>query len=320
MASLSALLLICSWLLVWTAVLLARFWYGQFASGYAGNDLSTKTGIALASVIFLSIVSALVLAAIWLVSVASGWRPGKRRPAMIREIYQRVDILAGFRGKDLIALHLVLAGCLGSYAIFFLQDSMWVTIGWSLLLPILAVAMPYKPESRHYPRMLLCYCILLMTAGMKARVLYGGSLLYFFSAFWLSMLVTLPAVLAIVLAKVSTTGEWQWQWRLLLALPIGCFVAFFYTGPMLAFFNVQLDRPQAGRVYPAVVTQKCAPFEAPLLRVVVMHEGGSAEHLIDFRMEVYENSVERDTVDVRLFKGYFDWPWFKDVQDEPLKP
>lgn len=319
-ASLATLLLIGSGLLVWTAGLLGRFWYGQFASGYTADDVSIKIGIVLASVIFLSVVSAMIMAAMWLASVALGWRPASPRLRLIRETYQGADVLIGLHDKDRIALHLLLVGCLGSFGMLFLQHSLWLTMGWSLLLPLLVIAMPYSPESRHYPKMLLYCCALLMVAGMKAKVLYGGSLLYFFSAFWLSLLITLPAVFMIIWAKVSTSGERDWHWRLLLALPVGCFIAFFYTGPMLAFFNVHLDPQQASRVYPAVVTQKCAPYEAPLLRVAVMHEDKKAEHLIDFRPEVFESSVDGDTVDVRIYTGYFGWPWFKEQQDEPLRP
>lgn len=315
----SAFLLIGSGLLVWTATLLARFWYAEFAAGYTDNDVPNKIGLAVASVIFLSIVSALLLAALWLASVVGGWRPSGSRSKVIGDAYREVDTLMGFRGKDRIALYLLTAGCLGSFGIFFLQDSLWMVVGWSLLLPALTVLMPYSPESRYYPRMLAGCCVLLAMAGMKAQVLYGGSLLYFFSAFWLSMLITLPAVLTIVWIKVSTTGERHWHWRLLLSLPVGCFIAFFYTGPILAFLNVHLDPQQTSQVYPAVVTQKCAPHEAPLLRVEVIYEGKRAEHLIDFRPEVFENSVDGDTVDVRIYGGYFGWPWLKAAQDEPLR-
>ncbi|GGC22249.1 hypothetical protein GCM10011386_12740 [Parapedobacter defluvii] len=318
-ATFSALLLIGSGLFVWTAVLLARFWYAEFATRYTDNVVSIKIGQAIASVIFLSIVCALLLTSLWLVSVVSGWRPSISYPPIVGEAYRGADKLIGLRGKDSIGFHLLLAGCLGSFWIFFLQDSLWITISWSLLLPALAAVVPYTPESRYYPRMLLCCCVLMMMAGMKAQVLYGGSLLYFFSAFWLSMLITLPAVLTIVWIKVSTTGERHWHWRLLLSLPVGCFIAFFYAGPILAFFNVHLDPQQTSRVYPAVVTQKCAPHEAPLLRVEVIYEGKKAEHLIDFRPEVFENSVDGDTVDVRIYNGYFGWPWFKAAQDEPLR-
>lgn len=318
-ATLSALLSVGSALLIWTAVLLARFWYAEFAAGYANNGVSIKIGLAIASVIFLSIVSALLLTALWLASIACGLRPSISHPPIVREAYRGADKLIDLRGKDRIGFHLLLAGCLGSFGIFFLQDSLWITISWSLLLPVLAAVIPYTPESRYYPRMLFCCCVLMLMAGMKAQVLYGGSLLYFFSAFWLSMLITLPAVLMIVWIKVSTTDERHWHWRLLLALPVGCFVAFFYTGPMLAFFNVHFDSQQISRAYPAIVTQKCAPYEAPLLRVKVMHERGGAEHLIDFRPEVFQNSVDGDTVDVRIYKGYFGWPWFKKAQDKPLR-
>jgi len=315
----SALLLIGSGLLVWTAVLLGRFWYAGFAAGYAANDIPNKIGLALASVIFLSVVAALLLAALWLASVAGGWRPSKARPNVIGGFYRGVDRLMGLRGKDRIAYHLLAAACLGSFGIFFLQESLWLTVSWILLLPLLAALMPYRPESKHYPRMLACCCVLLMMAGMKAQVLYSGSLLFFFAALKLSMLITLPAVLAVVWLKVSTTGERDWHWRLFLALPLGCFVAFFYTGPVLAFFNVHLDPQRESRAYPAVVTQKCAPYEAPLLRVEVMYGVRKAEHLIDFRPEVFENSVDGDTVDVRIYEGYLGWPWFKAAQDEPLR-
>lgn len=318
-APLFALLLIGSGLLVWTAVLLGRFWYGEFSAGDPANDLPGKIGLALASVIFLSTIGALLLAALWLAGAAGGWRPSGKRSEVVANFNRRVDALMELRGKDRIASYLLATACLGSFGIFFLQDSLRIAVGWSLLLPLLAALMPYRPGSRYYPRMLACCCVLMMMAGLKAKVLDGGSPLFFFSALKLSMLITLPAVLAVVWLKVSTTGERDWHWRLFLALPLGCFVAFFYTGPVLAFFNMHLDPQRESRAYPAVVTQKCAPYEAPLLRVEVLYGVRKAEHLIDFRPEVFENSVDGDTVDVRIYEGYLGWPWFKAAQDEPLR-
>src|SRR5690606_21961197 len=138
------------------------------------------------------------------------------------------------------------------------QWSLLPTIGWSLLLPVLAIAIPYQPQCRFYPKVLFICCLMLMIAGLKVGALHDSHLVSTLPVVVAAVSLSLPVILLVVWLKVRATGEGNWHWRLLLSLPLTLFVSFLYLLPMLAWTNSYFDR-DSGMAHPAAVKVKCPP-------------------------------------------------------------
>ncbi|SEM66090.1 hypothetical protein SAMN05216436_106138 [bacterium A37T11] len=311
---LSMLILACCVPLLWIAGALYHVWYSLVFLESSPESFLQYAALGLATVFFGGIAVVLLLLTLWLVGVVFGWRRPLTHNQALAEAYESIDRMMQYRGKERLCLQLLLGTSVISFHILFLQDALSVTLAWAFLLPLLVISAPYPFKSKHYPQMLLFFGLQLMATGQKISVLYEGSLVFFFAPLKLALLVTFPIVLLIIWLKVRRTGEQHWRWRLLLSLPITCFVAGFYTGPMLCLANIYLEKGTPN-TYPAEVITKCPPFEHDLLRVEILYHGNRQEHLIWFQEYVYEDSEEGSIVNVLVYPGFLKMPWYNEIQD-----